>query len=68
MGLLGRDGYWSGGFEYEPHPDHCKETKDCFIKLIWEIRRKVKKFMSTLSTQSKTLGANKAILALSKKN
>ena len=64
MGLLGRGGYWNDEFECEPHPDHCKEIKDCSIKLIWEIRRKVNKFMST---QSKSLGASKVILALSKK-
>ena len=67
MGLLGRDVYWNDEFEYEPHPDHCKKRiKDCFIKLIWETRLKVNKFMSC---QSNSLGANiKVILALSKKN
>ena len=32
MGLLGRDGYWNDGFEYEPHPDHCKKNKRLFYE------------------------------------
>ena len=31
MGLLGRDGYWNDEFEYEPHPDLCKNFKNIVL-------------------------------------